>query len=100
VTLPFICKLNEFVARNEALEWGVLRTGSVGISGTDYVPPIPVEEEVQSELDALLFSGSSVTQTAIDVFLWARGVSFSGTAISAPPCCWRTSCWSQWARAC
>lgn len=70
VTLPFICKLNEFVARNEALEWGVLRTGSVGISGTNYVPPIPVEEEVQSELNALLSSGNSVTQTAIDVFLW------------------------------
>lgn len=70
VTLSFICKLNEFVARNEALEWGVLRTGSVGISGTDYVPPIPAEEEVRGELDALLSSGGSVTQTAIDAFLW------------------------------
>lgn len=70
VTLSFVCKLNEFIARNEALEWGVLRTGSVGISGTDYVPPIPVEKEVQSELDGLLSSGSSVTQPAIDAFLW------------------------------
>ena len=42
VTLEYLCKLNEFIARNEALEWGVLRTGSVGISGTDYVPPVPV----------------------------------------------------------
>jgi len=37
-TLAYICKLNEYVARNEALEWGVLRTGRIGISGTDYVP--------------------------------------------------------------
>ena len=41
VTLEYLCKLNEFIARNETLEWGVLRTGTVGISGTDYMPPVP-----------------------------------------------------------
>ena len=40
VTFEYWCKLNEYIARNEALEWGKLRTGSVGISGTDYEPPI------------------------------------------------------------
>ena len=50
VTLEYLCKLNEFIARNEALEWGVLRTGSVGISGTDYMPPVPVYEEVSDAL--------------------------------------------------
>lgn len=43
LTLDYICKLNGFIARNEALEWGKLRTGSVGISGTDYIPPIPAQ---------------------------------------------------------
>ena len=38
VTLEYLCKLNEYIARNEALEWGKLRTGTVGISGTDYIP--------------------------------------------------------------
>lgn len=33
VTLEYVCKLNGFIARNEALEWGKLRTGSVAISG-------------------------------------------------------------------
>ena len=42
VTLEYLCKLNEFIARNEALEWGKLRTGSVAISGTDYTPPVPL----------------------------------------------------------
>lgn len=42
VALPFICKLNEFIARNEALKWGKLRTGPVGISGVEYEPPVPV----------------------------------------------------------
>ena len=35
ITLDYLCKLNDFIARNEALEWGKLRTGTVGISGTD-----------------------------------------------------------------
>lgn len=41
VTFEYWCKLNEYIARNEALEWGKLRTGTVGISGTDYEPPVP-----------------------------------------------------------
>ena len=31
VTLDYMCKLNEYIARNEALEWGKLRTGAVSI---------------------------------------------------------------------
>lgn len=33
------CELHALVAREEALEWGVFRTGSVTIAGTDYRPP-------------------------------------------------------------
>jgi len=70
VSLSYICKLNEFVARNEALEWGVLRTGNVGISGADYVPPIPDPKEVEKELTDLLSSDKSNTEKAITAFLW------------------------------
>ena len=52
LTFDYICKLNEFIARNEALEWGTLRKGSVGISGTDYIPPIPEKNALQM-FDAL-----------------------------------------------
>lgn len=45
LTLEYLCKLNEYIARNEALVWGKLRTGQVGISGTDDLPPIPDETE-------------------------------------------------------
>jgi Fic family protein len=69
--LSYICKLNEYVARNEALEWGILRTGRVGISGTDYVPPIPVSGEIQQELDALLSADITNTERAIIAFLWS-----------------------------
>ena len=70
ITLPFICKLNEYVARNEALEWGVLRTGHVGISGTAYVPPLPVQSEIEQELTNLLTADMTTTERAITAFLW------------------------------
>lgn len=70
VTLSWLCQINGFVARNEALEWGVLRSGGVGISGTDYVPPIPVAEEAEKELVGILSSGLTATESAIDAFLW------------------------------
>ncbi len=54
VTLDYMCKLNEFIARNEALVWGKLRTGSVGISGTDYMPPVPRYEDAQAALSQIM----------------------------------------------
>lgn len=78
VTLSYLCKLNEFIARNEALEWGVLRTGTVGISGTDYVPPVPVYEQVEATLLALVNNAEmTATEKALEAFAWgARGQFF------------------------
>ena len=70
VSLSYICRLNEYVARNEALEWGVLRTGNIGISGTDYVPPVPDAEELEKELANILSSDKTNTEKAIITFLW------------------------------
>lgn len=77
VTFEYWCKLNEFIARNEALEWGKLRTGTVGISGTDYMPPIPQQEAVQQELADILMADVSATEKALNAFVWgARGQFF------------------------
>ena len=54
VTFEYWCKLNEYIARNEALEWGKLRTGTVSISGTNYVPPVPEKEKTIEELKNIL----------------------------------------------
>lgn len=54
VTFGYWCKLNEYIVRNEALEWGKLRTGRVAISGTDYAPPVPAPETTKSELNQIL----------------------------------------------
>ena len=78
VTFEYWCKLNEYIARNEALEWGKLRTGSVGISGTDYEPPIPIKEKTIEELKSILStSDASATDKALEAFTWgARGQFF------------------------
>ncbi len=77
LTLDYICKLNEYIARNEALAWGVLRNGTVGISGTDYMPPKPVREQVADELNQILTSDTTATEKALSAFLWgARGQFF------------------------
>ena len=66
----YICKLNEYIARNEALAWGELRTGAVAISGTEYVPPIPVETNVINQLSEILSSDLTATEKALNLFLW------------------------------
>ena len=70
ISLEYICKLNEYIARNEALEWGVLRNGSVGISGTSYLPPIPSYDNAERELNEILFQNATATEKALDVFAW------------------------------
>ena len=70
LTLEYICKLNGFIARNEALEWGVLRTGTVGISGTDYIPPVPSWDDVNRGLMEIICKDASTTEKALTAFLW------------------------------
>lgn len=49
--LAFACKVNSFVAYNESLAWGELRTGNVGISGVSFVPEIPIKTDVEQTLN-------------------------------------------------
>ena len=70
VTLEYLCTLNGYIARNEALVWGKLRTGRVGISGTDYLPPLPSQETAERELSEILDKDTSATDKALTAFLW------------------------------
>lgn len=69
--LNYICKINSFVSRNESLDWGVLRYGSVGISGTSCRPDIPKADEVVNKIASILGSDKTVTEKAIELFLWS-----------------------------
>ena len=78
LTLEYVCRLNGLIARNEALEWGKLRTGRVGISGTEYLPPVPTWEEAERGLaDIREDDKAGTTEKALRVFLWGtRGQFF------------------------
>lgn len=39
ITLEQVCALHRIAAKDEALDWGKLRSGGVTIAGTDYLPP-------------------------------------------------------------
>lgn len=66
--LDYICKINEFVSRNESLQWGVLRTGTVGVG--DFTPTIPVKEKVLQELERIKHIIDPV-EKALEYFAYA-----------------------------
>ena len=67
----FICKINEYVARNESLEWGKLRTGRVEITGTEYIPEVPDKNKVAKEVNDIL-KIENATERAITYMLYGR----------------------------
>ena len=69
ITLDFICKVNSFVSRNESLEWGVLRTGKVGINGVDYIPNIPEREDVIVNIENIL-KEENITSRSLNLMIY------------------------------
>lgn len=69
VDLDYICKINSFVSRDESLEWGVLRTGKVGINGVDYIPEIPQKDIITKNIKEILKQGS-ITENALNLMLY------------------------------
>ena len=70
IVIDYICKINSFVSRNESLDWGVLRYGNVGISGTGYTPDMPERDKVIGKLEEIFSSSKTITEKAIELFLW------------------------------
>ena len=69
ITLDFICKINSFVSRNESLEWGVLRTGKVGINGVDYIPDIPNEAKIIADMKNIM-EEKNITRRSLVLMLY------------------------------
>lgn len=54
-----------------------LEIGRVGIGGTDYIPSIPIKEDVEKEINEILTTIECVTNRAIDYMLYGmRGQLF------------------------
>lgn len=67
--IEFICKVNELVARNESIAWGVLRQGEVQITGTNYIPEIPNIKNVEQQINDIL-KIENPTEKAIEYMLY------------------------------
>ena len=68
LTLEYICRVNEYVSRNESLEWGVLRRGTVGVG--EFIPTIPVKEDVLKEMDRIYKINQPIDR-ALEYFAYA-----------------------------
>ena len=69
ITLELICKINTFVSRGESLEWGVLRTGKVGINGVDYIPDIPDEPKIIADIKNIM-KEENITKRSLVLMLY------------------------------
>jgi Fic family protein len=78
IDLQFIKQINANVSRNESLAWGKLRTGKVGIAGTNHKPDMPDEKTAQTAITKILSDKTrSMTERAIDLMLFImRGQLF------------------------
>lgn len=68
--LAFSCKINNFVAYNESLAWGELRTGKVGISGVGYISPVPQQNEVEQVFAQIAQLPLSETERALKLMYY------------------------------
>lgn len=71
LTVAYVCKMNEYISRNESLEWGILRTGEVGVAMGDeqYIPPIPTQNNVEEKM--IMFNSiTNVKKRAIQYFAY------------------------------
>lgn len=68
LTLEYVCKINEFVSRNESLQWGILRTGRVGVG--EFIPSVPVLEDVLKEIERIN-NISEPIERALEYFVYA-----------------------------
>lgn len=65
-----LCYIARLVNEGFYLNGGNIRTLPVSIGGTDYVPPIPNEQTIKSDIDNILSSNKPVIDRAIDVCLF------------------------------
>lgn len=71
INLDFAMKINQNVARNQSLKWGVLRDGEIGISGTKHKPGIPNKKKVITKIEKIVDNATiSATEKALDLMLF------------------------------
>ena len=70
LNLDFLKTVNHHVSKEESLDWGVLRYGDIGISGTSYKPMIPEEYTVKNDLNNILSTKAQGIDVALELFCY------------------------------
>ena len=68
--LNYIKKLHLIIGRMTIINSGSLRMDEVRIAGSSYIPSIPVQDEVENQLSAILSSDKEWTEKALDLMLY------------------------------
>lgn len=69
LNVEFIKSVHRLLGRFTVINAGALRRDEVRIGGTDWIPDIPVEENIEKELKEILEKDSEPTEKALDVTL-------------------------------
>jgi hypothetical protein len=70
IGLAPVNRINADVSRNESPAWGKLRTGKVGVAGTNHKPPVPNEKEERERITQIVSDKKkTATERAITLML-------------------------------
>lgn len=64
-------KINSFVAYNESIDWGSLRTGNTFINGINFQPSIPNSNDIQEYIKTLTNKKINTTEKALNWMYYA-----------------------------
>lgn len=70
LTVTYIKKLHLELGKMTVINAGSFRMDEVRIAGSSYIPPMPVQENVEASLDRILNSDSGWTEKALDLMLY------------------------------
>lgn len=70
LNVEFIKSVHRLLGRFTVINAGALRRDEVRIGGTDWIPDIPVEENIEKELKEILEQDSEPIEKALDVTLF------------------------------
>lgn len=68
--LNYIKKLHLIIGRMTVINSGSLRMDEVRIAGSSYIPPTPVQDEVENRLSAIISCEKEWTEKALDLMLY------------------------------
>lgn len=74
MNLGYIKKLHLIIGKMTIINSGSLRMDDVRIAGSSYIPPIPVKDKVEKQINRIISSDIGWTEKALDLMLYLTKV--------------------------